>query len=448
MNRRKPIPATRPGARTASRGFTLVELLISVAIFVTVIASVTLLFNAAIRASKQGFQNQEAFEIARGAMDIIERDLSRSVTRTDLGDVFNFYGTPIGFTFVGMIPEGNSNRLNMARVTYVIYHDPDNAADQEFNAVTAFRNTEDEIVPTYALIRFVETGVSDLDSYPVDWSEPAAPEGTGPPFQTIIENRVQELAANGACNEFDPLVFREDVTCRERLEGALKRQVWIVMLSGGGAVPQLEMDVPNAWDEPQLFPGQNILGEPEADPLDFAIAENISHLGFFPTRGGDSIDNDGDDLVDEPDEALVALGCFPGLDVLDCTQNLNTEPPEFNPFAQGRIPFFSYTTYVETFEPQTQRTIVAPATLRYWNDVAGVFSDGLDNDDDDTTGDSEEVNLGSPLEAVIPASVNVDFRLFFPSPFPGAPDFNEQFTQRIDLLTGYRRATPEIPAGS
>ena len=93
----------RPRRNRARGGFTLVELLVAMTIFITVMSSVMFLFSAAIRISKQGFQSQDAFEIARGAMDILERDLSRSFTSRDHGDVFNFYGTPIGFTFIGMI---------------------------------------------------------------------------------------------------------------------------------------------------------------------------------------------------------------------------------------------------------------------------------------------------------------------------------------------------------
>ena len=72
----------------------------------------------------------------------------------------------------------------------------------------------------------------------------------------------------------------------------------------------------------------------------------------------------------------------------------------------------------------------------------GIVDTGIDGIIGTLDDDPEEiygVNVGSPLDSRLPLAVTVDFTLFFRSPYLGAPDFNQRFTQRIDLPTGHRR---------
>ena len=434
------------------------------AIFVTVMASVTLLFNSAIRTTKQGFLNQDAFEIARGAMDILERDLSRSFTSRDHGDVYNFYGTPIGFTFVGMITADQSSDPNLARVTYVMYHVP-TSMQNIAGAVSIYENVNGIEVPTYNLIRYIEPGKEDLESFPVIWDATITTDNFVVNLQTEID---QMVSLSPSC---DP----DDSGCREELEKALKRELWIRMLSGG------DDEVPSAWWTGGSGGLDAFIG---LDPIDFAVAENIRHplrLPPLPTAGGIVLD----------ETAQNAPG-FPRI--------LASDTANFDP-AQGRVPFFTYREFgtrrrrdsrgifVPLRDPltgdlmfadppsnfiQLYETEVAPIELRYWNDTRNIaymqfreneiLNDGLDNDGDGFidllgadgqagTGDEDPdeadgINLGSPLDARPPVEIAVNFTLFFPSPYPGAPDFNRKFTMRIDLPTGYRRTfeTPVAPA--
>ena len=94
-----------------------------------------------------------------------------------------------------------------------------------------------------------------------------------------------------------------------------------------------------------------------------------------------------------------------------------------------------------------------------WNDPAtqkngrsgqpqhGVDVFGQPNTGDEDPDEASGINLGSPLDARAPIEVAVNFTLFFPSPYAGAPDFNRKFTMRIDLPSGYRRTieTPVAP---
>ncbi|MCC6144037.1 MAG: prepilin-type N-terminal cleavage/methylation domain-containing protein, partial [Candidatus Hydrogenedentes bacterium] len=121
-------------ARTRDAGLTLVELMVAMAIFVTVLSGTLLLFNGAISTVRQGYRTMEAFEKARGSMTVLERDLTGAFTARDVGQDFQFYGRPNGFTFVGNV-DGS-----MARVTYAVN---DRAARGEFRA---------ELVERYGLL--------------------------------------------------------------------------------------------------------------------------------------------------------------------------------------------------------------------------------------------------------------------------------------------------------
>ncbi len=448
-----------PCARAARdrRGFTLVELLVALTIFVTVMASVTLVFNGAIRTSKQGFQNQEAYELARGTMKVLERDLSRAFTNRDHGDNFNFYGTPIGFTFVGLISADESSVPNMARVTYVIYHDPTLAnLSGAFDQYT-FESKEGPEVPTYQLLRYIEPGQDTLDSYPIDWSVPIVLD-SGP--STTLESLARARVILAGCPT-------GDAGCDLLVRQAARREIWIKMLAGGGDVMPAETDdppdgiidgeftVPDAWS----FLG---LG----DPYDYVVGENIRFLSLASTDSycaadlpaleivleNNNLAIDFDDIIYEdgtqtcvrivssPDDAPIFY---------DPNPQFSDDPnPQFSTAAfsavNGARPFFTYWDIgiIPNLPNTTADDQHTPVPFQFWNDWRNLLADGLDNDADSFVDETDErygENSGSPLDTRLPIAVTTDFTLFFRSPYPGAPDFNERFTQRIDLPTAYRR---------
>lgn len=442
-------------------GFTLVELLVAIAIFVTVMASVALVFNGAVRTSKQGFQNQEAYELARGAMKVIERDLSRAFTNRNHGDVFSFYGTPIGFTYVGLIQADESSAPNMARVTYVVYHDPAfsnlSGAFDQYN----LESRDGATVPTYQLLRFVEPGADSLDSFPVPWNQPIDTDNLNSiVLQDVVTDTVN---LNAACPP-------GDAACRQIAEQAAKREIWIRMLAGGDDF------VPNAWDDLPYFANR------ELRPEDYVVAENIRHIAqeSFDVLSGQTYCAD---TLPDLEGLLGSLGFEIDYDdrlyesgTQTCVQRIGSSivPPVFDNFTQafvptadGLRPFFTYWdvgVQENRFDPVTGNTApnnvitandkVGPIAFQFWNDWRNLQSDGLDNDGDGVIDvgpdlvfgtaddDFDEIygeNAGSPLDTRLPVAVTVDFTLFFRSPYPGAPDFNERFTQRIDMPTAYRR---------
>lgn len=226
---------------SCAAGFTLIELLVSIAIFISIMAGISLLLIGSTRTSQQGFQNQQAFEIARGAMGLMQRDLSRAFSARNHGDLYTFYGTPIGFTFVGVTSPRDSGGANVARITYVIHRRP-NAA--------VLRDVDDVQRDIYDLVRYVEPGAEDLDSFDVDWTT-ALVDASGDTLQDLIDNEVAASPCPAA-----------DIDCQEQVINAMRRQLWIRMLS------RLEFSVlPDQWAV--LDNGAPL------NSLDYILAENI-----------------------------------------------------------------------------------------------------------------------------------------------------------------------------
>ncbi len=406
-------------------------------------AIVAMLFTTAIRISKQGAQNQEAFEMARGAMRLLERDLSRAFTNRDHGDVYSFYGTPIGFTYVGMVRlDEDTDAYNLARVTYVIYHD---VANSFAGAVSQYESTSGAQVPTYALLRYVEPGIDNLDSYQVPWTSTASLDGNFP----TLDDLVQQTVTSAAC---------PDATCDEVVARTTRRELWIRMLAGG------DLEVPNAWDTLAVFVDRGLR------PEDFFVTENVRYLQVADVPCGTDVDalNVLLESVEPPDFSFGGNFFAANGDTCSRVYGDALLTPVFNAFDpnfprealpspnSGPQPFFTYwdmgvITQGTASESDDQ---VTPLAFTFWNDNRNLIGDGIDNDGDgriDTGGDPllggadidwDEVygaNVGSPLDARLPLAVTADFTLFFKSPYPGAPDFNQRFTQRIDLPTGYRR---------
>lgn len=198
--------------REAKGEFTLTELLVSTAIFALLMTSVGALFVASLHAMRAGYQSQEAMELSRGTFNVLERDLTTMFTSRDGGQYHQFYGNEYGMMMVGMLRlrDENGREYNrIGRVTYVIYpvviarpeplpngpnvfyvtqpfsldynkkigvdnYNPLQPA-VDFYCTRGMRfsgnaeaDPETEIAVA-ALVRYVEPGVSDLDTFPFAW---------------------------------------------------------------------------------------------------------------------------------------------------------------------------------------------------------------------------------------------------------------------------------------
>ena len=106
----------RPEIPRGTRGLSLVELLVAMAIFIVLLGGLSVLLSGAISAVRTGYLNQESFERVRGSLTILERDLTNGFTAREYGDSYQFHGGPQGFAFVGVGENGG-----LTRVTYALH---------------------------------------------------------------------------------------------------------------------------------------------------------------------------------------------------------------------------------------------------------------------------------------------------------------------------------------
>lgn len=104
-----------PAAVRFRRGFTLTEVLVAMAIFVTVISGVFALYTGAVTTVLRGLNDIDNQAEARTAMAVLQSDINTAYTGVEFGDPNQFYGRPEGFMYVGTLSSGE-----IGRVTYVI----------------------------------------------------------------------------------------------------------------------------------------------------------------------------------------------------------------------------------------------------------------------------------------------------------------------------------------
>lgn len=105
----------RKRARTGTAGFTLVEMLVSMAIFLVIMGSIALLISGTTRTVRQGYAMLNNMERARNALAVLEQDIKVAFTTDDTRGLTRFYGEPNGFMYLGALRDGA-----FGRVAYVI----------------------------------------------------------------------------------------------------------------------------------------------------------------------------------------------------------------------------------------------------------------------------------------------------------------------------------------
>ena len=101
-----------------SAGFTLVELLVALAIFMLIMGSLAMLLSGSISTVNQSYAMMNAMERARGSMAVLETDLKTAFASSDKREFFQFYGEPNGFMYSGQLVNGG-----FGRVTYAVHTD-------------------------------------------------------------------------------------------------------------------------------------------------------------------------------------------------------------------------------------------------------------------------------------------------------------------------------------
>ncbi len=366
--------------RRHSRGFTLVELLVAMAIFITLLAGIVVLFSGSLRAVRTGNQNIDIQEEARGALAILKEDLMTAFSSVAHSDSNTFYGTPIGMTFVGL----TQNKTNQARITYVIYSDKTNFSQ--------FPTVESDDPPRYSrmLLRYEEPNVGDLESFPVNWEAIFTVSETTKNLKQAIGDAVDAIEA-----DLDLLGIVLSQPCKDRIAAAKRREIWIRMLAGG------DRDVPNAWNTYDTD-GNLVPGVLNAFAEDYALSENVvsdsSPLDRFVPSGAPV-----NRLLHYPadDDILFDQTATQQFFVYDCAQTNVLENP-------------------------------AALNKRWWNDARRTADLGVD---------PTQYCLYY-AQTRLPEVVRANLMFMKESPHPSAPDLQRRFDLEVLLPAGYRRSTP------
>lgn len=382
-------------SKKKNRGFTLVELMVAMAIFAVLMAGVTMIFMGSLRTTQTGYQQMDAFERARTALNLIEDDLVRGFSSHQSADVHNFYGTPIGMTFIGVMTATSEPKdVNVARITYVVYNPfrylsqyascyqscPRPSSGQMLDIGEAW-----EYRPyVYPVLRYVQPNVGDLESFPFNLGD-ALPGGSQRTYGNVLRDLCQY-----ALNDPDFDYTRPDLSPRqEATVRAKKCEMWIRMLAGGDQwrppdLPSnLDVSLPVDfwWD---ILGGGCPSGPSNCpDPLyrDYVITENV--VSFVPPEQRYAAPFDVDPYKDNPCEKHYFF-------YYRCTPRTTDTPLADTQYCDnpGEMP---------------------PRRCFWW-----------------------------PISR-LPEVVQVTLRLGFSSPYPGAPDFDRTFTLEIQLPTGYTR---------
>ena len=473
--------------RGARQGFTLTELLVALTISVVVLGAVFVAFSASTRAIRQGYQQIRGFDLARGTFDILENDLNTAFIQRELGDKHKFFGTPIGFTYVGTANPatgaGAANVPQIARVTYVVYFgDPLNpASGQQGSGRVTIQEIYDgddvasadpdrfgfgQQVITYSLLRFVEPGVGDLDSWPAVngvnlWDVLAGgSEGVNQVIAQYLAEPIQGLPFNLTYDygERDLRGRRSNAPTPEQqwLQDARKRELWIRMLAGD---PRL----PNLWQ---------ILGQ---NPRDYVVAENI----YLPANITPLVPE-----FNDPEYTFFQYGVAQ-------RQVLRVDAAG-NPTTDGSgIPQFDAERLATTGESRWLDGKPDERWHLYWLSAYNLFFDfqapgdsrnlGLIALNNPASGDPNrwlaqpqvfgqvnlatnfQVNLneisqdpfvaianpynavdvpGTPYDPQLPEQVHVRFEYLLDSPWAGVSEFKREFDQIVDVPSGLTRKQP------
>ena len=397
--------------RSERGGFTLSEMLVSTAIFTVIMAAVASLFVASLHAVKAGRQVMDANEESRMAYAVLERDLNSAFTARDRGATFQFYGTPIGFSYVGLARayDPTSSRDNLSRVTYFVH--PTVRSKGFSSAVTNDLGESDE-VRTYAMLRYIEPGVDNLDVFPIDW---ATLENDSPVVAAELD------AVRALADAWPPHIV-------EAMMRAKRRQLWIRLLAEPFTQEEIDAGVddgfPSFWDEDFPRPA----GEIWRDPRDYVLAENLLAASVPELQPHDYMYLDKADAAD-PDREIFFWYGLTGSSEQTMSAFWNAEGALPLPFVAGDA-----TVVQDPADPMYQfpRSPDDP-----------IYGDELEETPGLLSWQPLLHLIGTPLNPRLPEVVKVDVRLKYASPHPGAPDLERDFLQLIDVPSGYMRTSPD-----
>ncbi|HQH69237.1 MAG TPA: prepilin-type N-terminal cleavage/methylation domain-containing protein [Candidatus Hydrogenedentes bacterium] len=263
------------GHRRTARGFTLVELLVAMAILSILTLALFMLFRASLGAYRSTKRAMDASEVTQTAFRVLERDVVQGFAAKHYGDASSFFGCPYGMTMICTLEAADVYAYNTARVSYVVHSF---AGGSVVDTVT---DGPDEYLLTFGLIRYIEPGIDTLSNYPVEWPDYTQstwdPEWPDYPLWYELNQIYQQFGPDpnaGAGADYRQVPAAEF----EAMIEAKKHELWLAML---GDREEPFGDLPRLWDDPTA-PGTNWGGGPSFAtlwdgkyPEDYLIAEGV-----------------------------------------------------------------------------------------------------------------------------------------------------------------------------
>ena len=499
----------RSGARRRQAGFTLAELLVAMVIFLTVMAGVTALFAGTIDTVHQGYRALDAYELARGSLAVMERDLQTAFASREQGGLYYFHGPPNGFAFVGMLPNGQ-----LGRVAYAVHP---SARAKQFRTIMALpweevlnnvrRQAEDQantlgadpdatgaaaenflrtiyaaempsdpafpvdfpvVVNTSSLIRFEETNVGDLNSLKL----PALPGGGTPEWRYIAP---EDPAGDDISDIAGTEPGSADGDSWSLYLHTISKSVNPDVNLAAGTVNyandlRVVMEDVRYGSPDQLFALRPALVERLINARRYEVwmrmfawnEQDLTQVNL-PTFWRDK--NINDYIVAEQIVANAVL-LDPNTQQPIGFNRATAQPVLYNPGNPAHMPFdalyvpsfFLYSNNTENF--RDSYNAIANVRPEFQGNETWL-SDYMDAPGPNTLLNFDttlaqyasgpglaNASMGTPLEPSIPVSVTARFWIMMEKPRPGAGDFRQWFAQTIEIPSGARRdpASSAAPA--
>jgi prepilin-type N-terminal cleavage/methylation domain-containing protein len=145
MNMLTEVRSQKSEVRKRKAGFTLMELMVSVAILIMMVGLLFSAFNQTSKAWTQGENRVETFQGARAALDMMGREIAQAMANTNLP----FFGNWDSVAFVAPVSDNPNDVVDLMEVVYRLNYKQAGSPDP----AGLFNNTNN--IPPFKLIRRV-----------------------------------------------------------------------------------------------------------------------------------------------------------------------------------------------------------------------------------------------------------------------------------------------------
>ena len=459
------------------QGFTLVEMIVAMAIFTIIMGGVMVMFNSVTTSVRRGYRTMDTMDATHGALLTIERDVQNAFSAPATGADFHFYGEPYGFVFIGIAPDGKLGRL-----TYAVHVDtsrmtaPESTSRRgEIMTVSVERAAMDdglggglfgpdftniyypgtdpyvdvEVEVIYGvLLRYFEPNVNEVTRFPEleDFAANSAPPQL--PFPNLLKNVVSGEAYAYRSNGL-PWIFNDYSTAlnfwahsnvsvpwhiKEKVAVLEKCHYWMQMLNGPRIMPAGTGTF--GWDSPYaIWYVEDVVDQ-------FWYDHFVSGTGGF---------NPSMDVRHFLWDYVVARDFAINAWLIDPNTGF---PVNYETNAVPIAPVFKYSVEsgLSSGEKETNFNTLFNLNFDTNNDKIGAFdtltaarasdppnATSMDVALEEIVAARQFYDLGDPLQSRLPSAFEINLTVINPPVTTSAKTDLFQFSQTVHLPSGFRR---------